>query len=266
MVSIIISFKQSDNDRGRNLRMLLPYLNNLALDKEIIVVEQDSESKMGWLAEMRESKTIRHIFIRNGGIFNKGAGYNVGVRESRGEYLMFSDVDLFMKPAAYLNMLPPLSAGSVVKPYTDLYYLNKTDSNVFLDHGCDMNIMFREGIVAKHIRPTVISGGIFAIGKETFFTLNGFDESCAGYGYEDDILDTKIRRTGLDVKNINDYCIHLYHDSIRDGLNKGDEYYSRFEQNKKLFHWYTQVPLDELMKTVKNASSWGETEYEYITH
>ena len=266
MVSIIISFKQSDNDRGRNLRKLLPYLSSLALDKEIIVVEQDSESKMDWLAGMEESKTVKHIFIKNNGIFNKGAGYNVGVRESRGEYLMFSDVDLFMKPSAYLNMLPPLSLSSIVKPYTELYYLDKTDSELFLSSDCDMDIVHREGIVSKHIYPSVISGGIFAIGREAFFTLNGFDERCAGYGYEDDILDTKIRRAGFKVENISDYCIHIYHDSIRDGLNKGDEYYSRFEQNKKLFRWYTQIPYSELLTTIKNATSWGETAHEYITH
>jgi predicted glycosyltransferase involved in capsule biosynthesis len=261
-VSIIISFRQSDEDRAVNLKGLLSYLGQLVTsDVELIVVEQDSESRLGWMTGGK----VKHVFIKNDGVFNKGMGYNVGAKASSGEYLLFTDVDLYMSIEQYLGSLAYMPDHDVVKPYTRLHYLDKVNSCRFLaDY--DMGIIGERGMVLQSIKPTVISGGIFAIKRELFFALKGFDERCRGYGYEDDIFDMKMRKTFLNIKFLTADCIHVYHPSMRGGMDTKDKYYSLFKQNGELAHLYNKMLPSEIARTIRDTHTWGEVDYEVIAH
>jgi predicted glycosyltransferase involved in capsule biosynthesis len=257
--SIIISFRQSDEDRKINLTGLLKYLSQLIGDEvEIIVVEQDNETRVDWVPE-----GVKHIFIRNSGVFNKGLGYNAGVKFSSGDYLLFTDVDLYVDIELYMGSLAYMEESDVIKHYTYLHYLDMANSRRFM---VDYNIDMAKRRALQSIKPGVISGGIFAIKRELFFALKGFDERCMGYGYEDDILDIKMRKTGLKIKFLPADCIHVYHRSMRDGGDKGDEYYSFFKQNGALAHQYGKMLPSEIARAISETQSWGEAEYEVIAH
>ena len=263
--SIIISCKISDEDRAENLRALLKYLSMLISDEvELIVVEQDTQSRIEGDGTSIY-RQIKHVFIKNEGTFNKGLGYNVGAKVSSGEYLIFTDIDLYIEIGLYLSSLSWLVEYDVVNPYTVLHYLDKENSRrFFTDY--DMGIVRDKRRVLQMIRPGVISGGIFAISRGLFFALKGFDERCAGYGYEDDILDTKMRKTGVRVRNIEADCIHAYHKSPRDRGDASDEYYSFFDRNKNLYRWYMAMTREQVLEVIDNVATWGEADYEYITH
>ena len=259
-VSIIISYKQSDEDRATNLRSLLNYLSQLiSSDVEIIVVEQDTETKITWVPE-----GVKHIFIKNDEVFNKGLGYNVGVRYSSGDYLLFTDVDLYMDIEQYLWSLAYMTDHDVVKPYTNLHYLDQRNSSWFFAN-YDMGIVKQKHRVLQSIKPSVISGGVFSIKRDLFFTLRGFDEQCKGYGYEDDIFDDKMRKAGLNIIFLGADCIHVYHRSMRGGMDVKDEYYSFFKQNAALARRYAKMMPSEMMREIV-TQTWGESEYEVIAH
>lgn len=258
-VSIIISFKQCDEDRMVNLRGLLTYLSPLLSDEvEIIVVEQDSQSRVDWVPQ-----GVKHIFIKNDEVFNKGLGYNTGVRYSQGEYLLFTDVDLYIDLSLYLGSIEHMTDLDVVKPYTHLHYLDKVNSRRFM---VDYDINKAKGRALQSIKPSVISGGIFTIKRGMFFALKGFDERCKGYGYEDDIFDMKMRKSLLRIKFLTADCLHVYHPSMRGGMDAKDEYYSLFKQNGALAHQYNTMLPSGIARIIEDTQTWGEAEYEVIAH
>lgn len=243
--SIIISYKETDEERKHNLQSLLPFLFKLIDNEtEIILVEQNIISNF---ESSILNKQINHIFIYNNKIFNKGRGYNIGVNNARGSYLIFNDIDMFLKIESYRSSLEYLKKYDVVNPYNKLYYLNKIETNTFIDSNYNFDII---NTLNDIITPSVISGGIFMMKKEKFLDICGFDENCYGYGYEDDIFDIKIKNMELDVKYINDIAIHIYHKINKLFYNK---YYNRQEENKKLFHEYQNFSTEQLKKKLKNT-------------
>ena len=245
--SIIISYKESTEERKRNLKYVLNYLLELLDDKtEIILVEQDTISKINWLGEIPKNEEINYIFVQNSGIFNKGWGYNIAVKEAKGDYLIFHDSDIFLKLNAYSLCLNLLNKYDVVDPYNRLFNLNKLDSNLFLSKKYDFNIITNKSFSTG----SPIAGGIFMIKKEKYLLLKGFDEDVFGYGPEDRIFDLKINKLGLSVYNIDDFAIHIYHDKF----NVADEYYQFGKKNDGIYEKYKVMSQVELIEKIKNTN------------
>ena len=249
--SIIISYKESGEDRKNNLKRLLNYLSWLLTpDFEIVLVEQDTESKIDWLNEIKKHEYINHVFVKNDGIFNKGWGYNIGVKESKGDYLIFNDSDMFIKLDSYNFALNLLNQFDVVNPYKAIYYLDTENTEKFIN----MNYNFGIININKPLSVFVITGGIFLMKKNKYLEIKGFDEDCYGYGHEDDILDVKIKKMGLSIQTINDSAIHIYHQ----GITKNDDYYSFQNVNKMLFNQYIEMDKIQLKKKIENIESFGD--------
>ena len=253
--SIIISYKESSDDRRDNLHTLLDYLSFLQDGKtEIIIVEQDDNSKLDWLSDVKGHQFIRHIFLENSGIFNKGWGYNVGAKQATTEILMFSDSDMFIKPQTYSSAIQNLKTHDVVNPYKSVIFLDEESSKLFKQNNYSV-------AVANKFTPVVhgvITGGVFFINRKKFIAIKGFDEDCYGYGHEDDILDEKIKKLGLKVITLNDTAIHIHHK----GIDPDDAYYSFIDLNKQLFAEYSDMTKQELSNKIKSIKDdeWGALE------
>jgi len=248
--SIIISYKQNDSDRKLNLQRILGYLSILLNDEtEIVLVEQDNFSKIDFLNSIPNNKHINHIFLENKGIFNKGWGYNAGVKNSKGNYLIFNDIDVFLKLSQYSSSLKLLEKYDVINPYNKIYFLDKNNSEKFINENHNFNNI---DLASQYYLPGVISGGIFMMTKEKFLMLKGLDEECYGYGHEDDIFDTKIRKLQLSIMVINEIAVHLFHNVFKD-----DIYYSRKSINEKLLTQYIIMRPDEILSKINNFNSFG---------
>jgi len=255
--SIIISYKESGEDRKNNLKALLNYLSWLMYnDSEIILIEQGSESKIDWLSEIKNNEYIKHIFVKNNDIFNKGWGYNIGVNESKGDYLIFNDCDMFIKLETYRHAINLLNQYDVINPYKTIYYLNEENTKLFINK----NYNFGIAISNISVSAFVITGGIFMMRKDKYLLLKGFDEDCYGYGHEDDILDIKIKKLNLLVNTINDCSIHIYHQ----GKNNNDDYYSFQNANKILFNEYVGMDEIQLKKKIDSTLIFGDINKETV--
>ena len=250
--SIIISYRESSEERRYNLKCLLDYYSHIQDGKtEIIIVEQDDISKINWLSEIKGNQYIKHIFVQNDGIFNKGWGYNIGAKNAKSDIFIFSDSDIFIKPRTLNGAVNKLSSFDVINPYKSVIFLDKVSSENFKKS----NYTVVDTIKFKPVLHTIITGGIFLMKKEAFFKLKGFDEDCYGYGHEDDILDEKIRKFQLKVQVLNDTAIHMHHES---SVNNNDLYYSFIEINKKLYSEYQKLTLQELIDKLENIDKWGD--------
>ncbi len=260
-VSIIISFRASDGDRKSNLRGVLNYLSPfIERGIGVIVVEQDEQSKIDWPID-----GTKHLLIKNGGVFNKGLGYNVGAKFSSGDALIFHDADLYIRRESYMGGLAWLDRYDVVDPYTIIFYIPKANSERFA-RDLDMAAVFDPGYADNRVKAIVTSGGIFSIRRDVFFSLKGFDETCTGFGYEDNIFDEKMRKMGVKIKTIDDWCVHVYHRSVREGFDKKNPYFDNFARNKQLFESYTKMTTEQVLQRIQSVNTWGEAEYEVIAH
>jgi predicted glycosyltransferase involved in capsule biosynthesis len=246
--SIIISYKENNEDRKNNLKKLLSYLSNL-LDEEteIVLVEQDSVRRIDWLNSIKNHERINHVFLKNNGMFNKGWGYNFGVKNSTGNYLSFNDADMFLKLDEYRSSFKLLNEFDIINPYNSLCYLDKENSDKFAENEFNFDAIDMD----SSMRSYVTSGGIFMIRKNAFLMIKGFDEKCYGYGYEDCIFDVKIEKLELLVNHIPNTAIHIYHEVIK------DDYYSRIELNKDLFMKYRSMTPTELKSKIYNLNFFG---------
>lgn len=263
-VSIIISFRQGDEDRRDNLKGVLNYLSRFVSDDvELIVVEQDGASKLEWLTG---NKWIKHVLLYNNEVFNKGWGYNVGAKLSQGKYLLFSDADLYVRPESYMGLLTYFPQYDVTNPYSEIFYLDRANSKNFIASGYNMNLIWKPGAAMCKVKARVVSGGIFTIKRDVFFALKGFDERCVGFGYEDDIFDAKMRKCGVKIKDVSDYCIHVFHKSVREGMDKHNPYFATFQRNKELFAEYEKMNHSDIEKRINGVQTWGEGNYDCLAH
>lgn len=248
-VSIIISYRESDDKRKRNLICVLNYLSWLMSgNSEIILVEQDKISKVNWLTGIKKNEYIKHIFVENPGTFNKGWGYNIGVKISKNNTIIFNDTDVIVKLDTYKYALNLLKKYDIVNPYKDIIFLDEKDTKNFINYNCNYNnLPFYNKKEAY-----VISGGIFLMKKESYLDIKGFDEDCYGYGHEDDIFDFKIRKLKIPYIQINDVSVHLYHDKL------DQNYYNLISTNKKLLDIYLNMTIDELKNKIESISNIGE--------
>ena len=259
--SIIISYKESGEDRKNNLKRLLNFLSWLLTpDTELILVEQDIESKIDWLNEIKNHEYINHIFVKNEGIFNKGWGYNIGVKESKSDYLIFNDCDMFLKLNSYRYSLNLLNQFDVINPYKMIYYFDEDNTEKFINNNYNFNLVNNN----KSTSVYVISGGIFLMRKDKYLLIKGFDEDCYGYGHGDDILDTKIKKMNLSIQTMNDSAIHIYHQ----GITKNDDYYAFQNANKILFNEYLEMNDIDLQNKIEKIESFGDKNKEmtFSTH
>jgi hypothetical protein len=95
--------------------------------------------------------------------------------------------------------------------------------------------------LGKKVIPYIIAGGIFAIRKNKYLELKGYDEDCYGYAHEDDIMDVKINKMELLTKRLDNHqAIHMYH-NVEENI-----YYTRISENRKLWQRYVDMNKEEL--------------------
>ena len=98
----IIAYKHSA-DRLQNLRRVLDWINGFA-NVEVIIVEQDKHSKIRHL-----NLKAKHVFTRCDLPFNKSHAFNVGIKSSTSNLIVFGDSDLIMdpNPVSYTHLTLP---------------------------------------------------------------------------------------------------------------------------------------------------------------
>lgn len=93
-LSIVIPAFNEERRLPRSLDQVLAYLNTHKHSTEIVVVDDGSSDGTAKVASEFARKFPQVRLIRNPG--NRGKGFSIrhGVRESRGEWVLFSDADL----------------------------------------------------------------------------------------------------------------------------------------------------------------------------
>ncbi|MFW6225775.1 MAG: glycosyltransferase [bacterium] len=240
--SLIISYCEYTDKDSFNLRKLLEYLLKfLDNQTEIVLVEQGFDKHVTWLGELPNNKKINHIFLQSYKIFNKGWGYNVGVKNARGEQIILHDTETYLRPKTY-GASWMLNNFDIVKPYKNYINLEEDESNKYL-----INYNFNIILGKKVVKYNDISGGVLMINKCKFLSVKGFDETIVSYNYQKVAFDIKVRKLGLTINHYNDASLNVTKDNIF--LSK-----SIFRNDKYICYLYNDLDtflLNELINNIQ---------------
>lgn len=204
-ISCIISYRESDNYRKRNIDSVIKHISTFGLNNlEIIIVEQDTHEKF----DISQYKNTKKVFIYNDGSFNKGWGYNVGVNSSTGDYLFFCDCDVVIPEVFFANSLRQVKTFSVVDLHEIIVSYDEKNTVDLIKS----NYSAFDNLQKTTTETNLTSGGAFIISRQQYSEIGGFDENFFGWGYEDTAFDLKLKTFNVEVyKPASQFCFHLYH-------------------------------------------------------
>lgn len=222
-------------DRIQNLRRVLDWINGFG-GVQVILVEQDTHSKISHL-----SLKAKHIFTKSNLPFNKSLAFNVGLKYSQSDVIVFGDSDLIMNPQEFIKALNTLSQYEMVNPYNSVIDLTQEESNLPLENLVSIN---RPGRGETDIQKVPLCGGICLFRKDSIYKIGGWNEDFIGWGGEDDFESIKVKHflnwTELEAK-----CYHLWHD-------RGMPDQKWYQRNLQLLNKLAQMPKEQHLKGIQN--------------
>lgn len=256
--SYMIAFKGSPA-RLDNLKVQLMYLFYIIDEySEIIIVEQDSVSRLDWIKDLEVNFCINHIFIKKDGLFNKGKCHNIGVKSARGNNLIILDCDMLLPRTVYKKSIELLKDYDIVNPYSHVNFLNQKQTVDFM-----MKVFSANQLSFKKIFSTLLGAGIFMMRKDKFIEMKGYDEEITGWGFDDSILDEKVRALGMKSITLSENdAVHLWHETSSNGgelsyIHKQEAYYSHVAANEYIYRRYKAMDYAAMMAKLNSVKVWG---------
>jgi len=229
MITYIISHKGVDNHRNRNLLYVLEWLEKIDKISNVIVVEQDTESRINLSRSYRYKMT--HIFLENNkDFFNKSWAYNVGFKndDTDNEWIGFGDNDVIMRPEIFnSNISEGVKSSDTFSPYKSVNDLNDKDTINLIE-----NNIFPIGEKRKAGSP--FCGGIFFIKKKLFYECGGWNEGFINWGAEDDEFSNRIVK--MNKLHFGDESIHLFHERSVNSTHNNKYYSNNIKEYHKSIH------------------------------
>ena len=245
LVSVIIPNK----DGKGTLKRCIDSLFNVNEYKniEVIVVENNSTTSeiFDYYKEVQAAHDNVRVVTWPGKTFNYSAINNFGVKEAKGEYLLFLNNDTEMIARDSITelvghcQLPYTGAAGAKLLYEDdtvqhagvIIGLGGIANNAFQHIGkMEPGYMQRPLVCANY---SAVTGACMMVKKELFEKVNGFDEDLA-VAYNDVDLCLKLRQLGL--YNVCDaFSLWHHYESISRGYEDTPQKKARLEKESEIF-------------------------------
>lgn len=196
---------------------------------EIVVVEQDKNSKLSNLAFKGQ-----HIFVESELPFNKAWSYNIALRRTNSQVLVFADADFIMNPNELIESLRMLETADCVIPTSNIIKLNPQETH--------LDLMSIFNIKRMSPKPNM-TDGISIFKRSAIEKIGGWNEDILGNGFANRFQDLKIKRM-LNVRQMNFDGYHFFHNP-----DKFDAQLA--ERNKQILDFYTN-PVNDLQAHIGN--------------
>ncbi len=236
-LSYIIPFRSVDDERLNALYFILKRLRGYFPEMEIIVVEQDTTSKL----ELDTTLRVKHIFLSNGGVFNKCWALNVAAKNTKKDILVFGDYNMFLSKEDYTSFFAAAESFEAATP-------NKTEAlNIKLTDNSDKDFEF------LNKRPLfTFAGGILLLTRLAYEKISGWDERLEGLGGADDVMSHVIYNK-LSSKT---FDFPVYHISTTNGQQQENHQYNRnlSDEIRTLSGKAMERYIDRLKETEKGNS------------
>jgi hypothetical protein len=143
----------------------------------------------------------------------KGRAINNAAKRASREVLLIADADVVFTQEQILNSLPFLNDYAWVLPYTYLYKINQTMSNIVVKYPIDDNLpsLSTEAFLTILTRQNPRNGALQLLTKESFNAVGGYDERFVGWGDEDVAFCCALQSIVGKGYCYNDKIYHLWH-------------------------------------------------------
>lgn len=196
----IIGYRHTP-ERLQNLRRVLDWISGF-VGVEVLLIEQDKHSKISHL-----NLKAKHIFLKNKTHYNRSWAFNVGLKISNSNIIVFGDSDLIMNPNDFISGLKSLEEYDMISPYHSVIDLTPQENNLPMENIVSIS---RPGRGENDHQKINICGGIAMFRKDSISKIGGFPEEYSGWGGEDDFLTIKVHKF-LKWKELNAKCYHFHH-------------------------------------------------------
>lgn len=223
-------------DRLKNLRKTLDWVNSFS-NVEVLLIEQDKHSKIKEL-----NLKCKHIFIKSEMPYNRSWAFNVGLKYSQSNIIVFGDSDLIMKPDDFIKGLKSLENYDMISPYHSVIDLTPDESNLNFNNIIEIN---RPGRGETDNQKINISGGISMFRKDAIIRIAGWDERFISWGGEDDFETFKIEKF-LKWIELKSRCYHLWHK--RDQPDR-----THYQRNLQILNQSANATKEDMQKIINNS-------------
>ena len=225
-------------DRLQTLKRVLDWINGFG-GVEVLLIEQDKHSKISHL-----NIKAKHIFIKTNLPYNRSWSFNVALKNSNSNIIVFGDSDIIMDPNDFINGLNSIKNYDMVSPYHCVLDLTQDESRLQIE---DMIKISRPGRGEAFNDPQKINicGGIAMFRKDAIYKIGGFCEDFIGWGGEDDLQTLKTKKF-LSFTELKAKCYHLYHDRTQPDM----KWYNR---NLQLLQKFDKMSEQDLMKHINST-------------
>lgn len=240
-------------NRIENLKYLIYCLKKQSYPINELIISDDGSSVdvVSFLKEEVKGCNfkIKYVWQTDLG-FRKTRALNNAVKETKSDILLFLDQDIIF-PFNLVEKILKVIRKDYFIPFK-VYYMSEDEKNNFIKENKECNFEYnslkldekqikkiKKKVFNSRIknlkyslglkdRGTNLTGGAYAIYKENYIRVNGYDEEYRSWGKEDDDFAWRVYKSGGKSKIINlDYpIIHLWH--YTDPTKGGD-------MNQKLF-------------------------------
>lgn len=231
----IIGYRHS-NERIVNLKRVLDWITRFS-GAEVILVEQDTSPKIPTFSLFG----FKYIFTKSDMPYNRSWAFNVGLKASTTEIVVFGDSDLIMNPNDFINSLNLLNQFDCVSPYTSVLDLDQVESNLSFDK---ISSISRPGRGETDNQKINLCGGIVLYRKEAAFRIGGWNERFIGWGGEDNYQEFKTKNLLTWTEN-KSRCYHLWHSRTPPDARL----YSR---TMELLNKLISMPMNDVLKVINN--------------
>ena len=206
MISICIFYKDSDcKQRLENALYTINHYNNFQIEKELIVIEQESKSLQG----VKCDKYFQSEYFGKMSIANLR---NNCIKQASNEIIFMVDADMIVDEENLIHGI------EVVRNNKDSFYNNYNRSPKMTDSETKQKF-FKTGVLNHHECPYrgdnmwEFFGGTLIGRKDDFMRIGGFNETFVSYGEEDnDFRERAIRMGFRFLKSPNNhFAFHLDH-------------------------------------------------------
>ena len=242
-ISYIICYREASKERVSALQFTLRRIRSYFPDIEILIVEQDSKSKL----ILDKGLNIKHLFIFNSGLFNRSWAFNYASKNTTKKTLVFADADIFLEKEGFIECFNATNDFEAITP-------NKLEiSNVSIDQDTNEIQFLNERKLHS------FAGGMLIVTRDAFEKIGGWDERFEGWGGEDDAL-THVVYNRLKSKSFNLPNFHIDHPhEFITGNN-----HPQYESNKALKEEIVTrngVALDRYIQQLKTSDLGNPEKY-----
>ncbi|MCW8092340.1 glycosyltransferase family 2 protein [Alteromonas sp. ASW11-130] len=211
----VITLVRNREKQLRNMLQSVAMSEVLPVDVVVVRMELKNTSIEKDFPEL----DIKQVVVDDGAL-PLAKARNVCASHATGETLVFVDVDCICSPTLFSSLLTHNHVGVISS--ASVKYLSEVPSEghyLALEKSAITHPNREEIPNYTAVRHTLFWSLIFAINRQDFLLLKGFDEAFIGYGGEDTDFAERFHQKGMRLEFIDEYVLHQYHPKYDPPLN-----------------------------------------------